>query len=441
MKYRIVTFLVFGTAIFWLAEQGNGENRLPFTKALNHWWLDFCIANSSDQISSAAVSFVRIDDSYEPALPSDDLTRLDYAVILASIGKFKPRSVSIVPPLRWDEPNPINQKALETQCLKMPPLTLAAIAENSPTPDEKFKETRYETLARIEGDTSIVPSFNRTISYPESDLLANGKAAFTQIELSNPGNQGPAIFLPLIAKHGDDIVPSFILQSIVSFEKMGLGDVAVQLPPASSRGRILVGNRFTIPVDPAGRIMLYQHAAIAPPLYKTIKASELPLAHSEEPAIKALQTELADEFQSLASNLIVLGLDRDKDRNITLANGDNISLAELITRTIATVQSGRYIQQWPLWGRIGGFGITTLAACMLYKLGRRQMASWGALLLFLYLGAHLFIFKTTLMWTPPLAPLALFVALILIGVILPHVPVPKLRPGEEDTDGKLGGAT
>lgn len=441
MKYRIVTFLVFGAAIFWLAEQGDGETRLPFTKALNHWWLDFCIANSSDQISSAAVSFVRIDESYEPALPSDDLTRLDYAVILASIEKFKPQSVSIVPPLRWDEPNPINQKALETQSLKMPPLTLGAITENSPTPDEANKGDRYGTLTHIEGDTSKVPSFNRTISYPEKDVLANGKAAFTQIELSNTGNQAAAISLPLIARHGADIIPSFILQSLVSYEKMSLGDVVVQLPPASSQGRIVIGDRFTIPVDPAGRMMLYEHAAIAPPLFKTIKASELPLAHSEEPAIKALQTELEDEFQSLASNLIVLGLDRSKDRNIALAHGNNISLAELITRTIATIQSGRYIRQWPLWGRIGGFGITALAACMLYKLRRKQIIIRGAILLFLYLGAHIFVFKTTLMWTPPFVPLTLFTVLILIGVILPYAPVPTHRPDPENGDGKLENAT
>ncbi len=168
----------------------------------------------------------------------------------------------------------------------------------------------------------------------------------------------------------------------------------------------------------------YRHAGINPPLYHTIKASELSLAQSQEPAIKELQKELEDDFQSLASNLIVLGKDGDDDRHIPLDSEEQISTAGLITRMIATIQSGRYIQQWPPWGRIAGFALIVLIAGILYRLRRGQVIIRGTFLLFLYLGAHILIFKTSLLWTPPLAPLVLFAILILIGTILPPTPLP-----------------
>lgn len=438
MKYRIATFLIFGTALFFLAEQNGNEHRMPFTEALDRGWLNFCIANSPDLITDGAVTLVRIDDTYEPALPSDNLTRLDYAVILANIEKFKPESVAIALPLQWPEPNIINQNALATQCMKMPPLILGATVENSPVPDKIKSPAQFSELTHIEGDTSEITPFTRTIAYPEAESLANGRAAFTEIELSSSRSNDGTLTIPLIASYGDKIVPSFILLSIVSYAKLNLDDVSVQLPPTFSQGNIQIGEKYSIPIDIAGQMKIYEHAGIAPPIYKTINATELPLAHSEEPAIKELQIELEDEFQSLESNLIVIGMDRKNDQLITLNSGDKISLAELITRSIATIQSGRFIEQWPLQGRLLGFAVIILLAFRLYKLSRRKVFIWGCLLTFLYIGANVMVFRNTLLWTPPFASLSLFATLILIGMILPYLPANAAAPAALNSEGESG---
>lgn len=438
MKYRILTFLVFGTALFFLTEQNGNEYRTPFTKTLDRVWLQFCIANSSSRITDGAVTLVRIDDTYEPALPTDDLTRLDYAVILANIEKFKPQSVAIATPLDWSEPNIINQKALKTQCSKMPPLILGATVENSPVPDKTSDNTQFDTLINVEGNISEITPFTRTVAYPEAEALANGRAAFSEIELSNLKDKSGNLTIPLIASYDNKIVPSFILQSIVNQAKLKLDDVSVQLPPIVAQGKILIGKRYSIPVDSTGRMKVYEHAGIDPPLYLTINATELPLALSEEPSIQELQKDLEDEFKSLSNNLIVIGLDRENDRMITLNSGQKISLPDLITRSIATIQSGRFIEQWPLQARLLGFACIILLALSLYRLSRLKVLIWGCILAFLYAGASVLIFSNTLLWTPPFASISLFITLILIGVILPHMSAHKLSSVISLSDTKSG---
>ncbi len=438
MKYRIVTFLVFGTALFFLGEQNTNEQHLPFTQTLDRVWLEFCIANTTDRLADGAVTLVRIDDSYEPALPSDDLTRLDYAVILANIEKFKPQSVSIVPPLQWPKPNIINQKALKTQCLKMPPLVLGSVVENSPVADKNNTSTQYDAITRIEGDFSKITSFTRTVAYPEADSLVNGRAAFAEIELINIEADSGTLTIPLLANHAEKIVPSFILLAIINHTQHQLEDISVQLPPTVSKGTILIGDKYVIPVDDTGRMKIYEHAAIAPPLYQTVSATELPLALSEDPSIKELQIELEDEYLSLSNNLVVVGLDRKSDQLLTLNNGHKISLSELITRSIATIQSGRFIQQWPMSGRLIGFAVIIIVAIRLYQFSRWKIVIWGGLLTFLYIGGNVFIFRNALLWTPLFTPVSLFATLILIGIILPHVSSSKTLPAylEEEEDSK-----
>ncbi len=422
MKYRLATFLFFATALFFLTNQNGSETRFAFTEKLDQWWLDFCIANSPDQISDAAVTLIKIDDDYQSTLPSDHLTRLDYAVILANIKKFKPRSVALLPPLQWQEKNVTNQRILESQCLKTAGLTLAAKVENSPVSDKKNSPFPYPALTQIEGDLTKITSFTRTLAYPEKASRGKGKVAFSEIGLSEQKNNDGTLMLPLVARYQDDILPSFILLALVQHNKLKLDDVRLQLPPAVPHAQILIADQYTIPIDLAGRLKIYPHAGITPSLYQSIKATQLSLAHSESSDVKKLQQGLEGVFQSLSSNLLVIGLDQKQDQHITLHNGQKISLAELITRSIATIQSGRFIEQWPLLGRLLSFALIILLALKIYQGSSRQVLIWGSISAFLYFSANVLIFSSTLMWNPPFAAFALFTLLILIGTILPHSP-------------------
>lgn len=424
MKRRIVTFFFFATALFFLTNQNGSETRFAFTETLDQWWLDFCIANSSDQITEASVTLIQIDDDYESTLPSDHLTRLDYAVILANVEKFKPHSVALLPPLQWKEKNVINQRILESQCLKTPALTLAAKVENSPVSDKKDKNSPYQALTQIEGDLTKITTFTRTLAYPEKETRGKGKVAFSEIELIDQNNEDGILMLPLVARYQDNILPSFILLALVQHEKLTLDDVRLQLPPAVPHAQILIADQYIIPIDLAGRLKIYPHAGITSALYQSIKATQLTLAHSESPDVKKLQQDLEEVFQSLPNNLLVIGLDQKQDQHITLNSGQKVSLAELTTRSIATIQSGRFIEQWPLSGKLLSFALILLLSLKIYQGSRRQVLIWGSISTFLYFSASVLIFNSTLTWNPPFPAFALFTLLILIGTILPYSPAP-----------------
>ena len=97
MLYRLLTFFVFAVAVIALGEWDAKNRRFEFTESVNDWWLEFCVGNARDKIHDPSVTFVGIGDDYEPVLDSDELSRLDYVVLLGNIEHFKPRAVSVAP--------------------------------------------------------------------------------------------------------------------------------------------------------------------------------------------------------------------------------------------------------------------------------------------------------------------------------------------------------
>ncbi|MCF6312197.1 MAG: hypothetical protein L3J39_07075 [Verrucomicrobiales bacterium] len=418
MKYRIITFSIIAVALLSLLESNGKRSRSSFAQKLDRHWLNFCIANASGKIKDSAVTLVTIDDEYESTLPDDQLTRIDYAVILANIGKFQSPSVAVIPSLQWEKEDSLNQNILANQCLKLPALTLGAVVENSPQTNPS-KKVSYPALTQVKGDTSEIDSFTRTISYPEKGTLSKSLVAFTQIDLRDQKNESGNLSLPLVARHGDDILPSFVLAALTQYEGLKLEDISLQLPPAVSHPQILIADRYQIPIDKKGRMKVYQESSMESPLYQSISATHLTLAHSDSPHVKELQQDLESQFQSLSKHLVVVGLDKKHDRHITLSDGKKISLAQLITRSIATIQSGRFIEQWPLAWRWLSFAAIFALAAKLYSLRRRLVFFWGGLSAFFYFSIFVMIFNSQLKWTSPFTAMILFATLILIGLILP----------------------
>ncbi|MCB1063725.1 MAG: hypothetical protein KDN20_12485, partial [Verrucomicrobiae bacterium] len=136
MRYRLILFLIFGAILVGLGEWDAQTHRFHFSDGLNEKWLEFCVANSRDKISDPAVSLVRINDKYEPAI-GNSLTHADYAAIMSFVEKFDPKAVAFEPNPVFDPAEPMNQTTLELlkeAALTLPPLTLGAVAENGQAP-------------------------------------------------------------------------------------------------------------------------------------------------------------------------------------------------------------------------------------------------------------------------------------------------------------------
>lgn len=417
MRHRLTLFLVFGAVLTLLGEWNLKNGGEGFAAGLNRWWLEFCIANSRDKIADPAVTLVTIDDEYKPAI-GESLSQADFAAVFGFVGKFSPKAVAFEPNPVFDESLAINQTTLELlkeATLPLPRVTLGAVAENGQPPAGPTEEPKFPVLTKVEGDTGNVTPLTRVVAAPNPQLLANGLPAFTGIELDGATDRS----LPLIARQGDKIVASFIVTAVASHAGVPLDQVTVKLPAVGS-GVIEIGEKIRVPIDGRGRMKLYEQSGVGPGFYPVVSAFQLALTGDEDEAIRKLLADVEKDFETLRQNLVVIGRDRTEDRRATLVGYDKpLSRAELLTRAIATIQSGRYVDWWPFWARLLSVAVIALLAAAAFRRSRGKAIAWSLLGAFLWFGIAMVAFKSTLAWAPPFAPLALFALMFIIGAVLP----------------------
>lgn len=425
MRYRLILFFVFGAILSvigeWNLRKGGGAG-----SALDRWWLEFCVANTRDRIHDPAVTLVAIDDEYRPAI-GETLSHADYAAVFGFVGKFEPKTIAFEPNPVFDENLPINQPTLELlkeAVLPLPKLTLGVVGEAGQPPQSPAEKPEFETIGKVEGDISQVTALTRLVATAHPQLLSNGAPAFTGIELAGDeatrGQDGRT--LALIARDGEKLVPSFVLRSAAAHSGVSMDAITVRMPAEDGgKGAISVGERIQIPIDARGRMKVYEHSGIGLGFYPSVSALHLALAGDQDEAIRQLQSGLEGAFESLKSNLVVIGLDREQDRREPVATLERpLSRAEWLVRAIATIQSGRFIERWPLWARILSLAVIATLAALVFRQSRKKVVIWGLIGTFLWFGLSMMIFKSSLSWSPPFAPLCLFGLMLVIGLILPE---------------------
>lgn len=448
MRHRFTLFLVFGAVLVALGEWEAHSRKFGFADGLNDAWREFCVSNAADQIGEPAVSFVRINDEYEPAI-GDSFTQADYATILRFVENFEPESVAFEPNPVFDPNEPINQtlELLKEAALPLPAMTLGAVAENGQAPQSPEEKPNFPALTAVEGDVASLTPITRVVAVPDQQLLANGQPAFTGIELAGDAEKQNERRVNLIARHGDQVVPSFILHALANHAEVALDQVSVALPPAVGSPVVKIGEVHEIPIDSRGRMKIYEQSGIDTTFYPSVSAFHLALTGEEDETIKKLLADLEEAFTSLGSNLVVIGNDRKEARTEKVSTiPRSVSRAELLTRCIATVQSGRYIEWWPFWARLLGFAVIAGIAAYAFKGSRTRaviVALFGA---FFYFGiCAAVIFKSTLAWAPVFAPLALFVLMLVLAFVLPEPAKARekapARSSEPEGDEKLAPAS
>ena len=422
MNYSIkaTLFLVFSAVAVILI--GREEQQHTFD-AYNRTFVDFLVGNASSRIAPNQVTMLQIDPK---DFEGDNLNpRLDWAIILRGLESFDPKSVAIVPPLKWDNPDQLAEGALNKRVLLMPKMTLGATfgppGEGTPNLDP----AGMTILTNLTGDTSKLPIVRNIVAMPDGELLVNGTAAFTQIELNEETASGlNGIRLPLLAKVGDKVVPSFVLQVIMNQEQIPADQVKVILE--GPRPVIRLG-KHTIPVERDGTFTVYHGIKGS---FPSIEFSSLALAASpfEDVAEKLRQASKAS-LESLRSNAVIIGYDQDEVKEFGLPTGEKISRTELLAMAVATIQTGRHITFWPdlfryaSWGLLGGLGL------VLFRWRRFRVIAGSFAILLLYAGLNIGIFQTSLSWTPPWPALGICAVLLILGTVLPS-PRRKLTPSD-----------
>lgn len=412
MKYpiKVAIFVVLAAIAVVLIEREESRNSL---QALNQGYLDWLVGNASGKIEDPAVTFLRVD---KDELDEHNLDpRLDWAIILKGLETFEPKAVGIVPALDWESDDILAKGALKKQVNLMPQMVLGSIL--GPSAGEGGEEdaaiSAFSSFKNVSGDQSALPTAQKVMALPDEDLLSNGEPAFTHIDLSEQPEASPnGIRVPLLAKLGDKVVPSFVLASILAFEGVTTDEVEVNL------GRnIKVADRHKIPIDKAGYFTVY-HGMRG--IYPNINSTSLTLAVSQfEDLTQELRESSQATLDTLKTNTIVVGYDQETEHRFELPTGTKISLAELQAMAIATVQSGRHITHWPLVGRILSFIALAAVGAFMLKGSKFRGVIGGFLALLLYAIISLLTFQTSLSWTPPVAAIAVCLVLTILGIILP----------------------
>jgi len=443
MRQRLLPFVVLGLVLVILAEWNLRTGRVPALSSPNQFWLEFCIGNAGDRIGAPAVTVVRINDDYEPlsigeenpAAADGRLSRLDFATILGFLGKLDPKSVAFLPTPTFDESLVLNQTdvvPLKDAAMQLPRFYVAANVSNDGEEAAESSPLAYAAI-QARGDTSAVPPFTRTALRPDEQLLANADPAFKRIESARELAGGP-LSVPLVGKHRDQIVPSIALAAVAHHAGIPLDGVVLDLE--SSTPTIHLGEEIEIPVARDGSFAMPVHAGVrrgmtaqrldeegaveTAYLFTSLTVDELAYTGGEDDEVaRRILVDLQGKFASVGENLVLIGFDRSADRTIPYGNGEVVSETMLLAHVVAAIQSGRFIEWWPLWGRgLAILAILVLAAA-LFRLPRSMFVPLWLVCALLYFGAVVMVFRATLSWTPPFFAFALFGLMLLVGVLVP----------------------
>lgn len=417
MKFPLLAaiFVVTGSlAVLFLLPAEHSERFRPW----NQRYLDQLVSLRTAAPKDPGVTYLRV----RPAdFEKGDLApRLDWAILMNSLLNFSPQAAGIVPPLRWDDTDVLTEGALAKQIKRMPAMALGAIlSPSSPDSAQEKQAASFLSLERVTGDRSQLLAARQVSAMPDDELLINGKPGFTRIELQKDLGSGPnGLRMPLVCRLGDRVVPSFALQLVMLRQGLLPGDVAIHLdgsPPS-----IQLGDRQTIPIDSSGCLEVHHSLARA---FPQIDFASLALAVSPfQEVAQELRKATQEELESLRKNAVVIGFDDSSLQEFPLPSSEKISLAQLLTMAVASIQSGYHLTNWETPLHYGSLGAVALLGLLLLALPRWGSAFAGLALAALYLAASWYLFQQSLSWTPPWAALMLCLLSTLIGAAFPRKP-------------------
>ena len=442
--------MVFGLVVAGAAEWELRERVFQPIRKLDRFWMEFCLGVARPKIGDPSVTMVRITDDYEPVpigavtdtggaapaigLSNKELTRLDYAAFLYSIGKLNPKAVSFMAAPVFKEKTVLNETdiyPLKDAALQLPKMTVGTVVTakgEAGNPGESFQ---YPGI-QVKGDPSQVPEIKKTLTPPDPEILMNGDPAFFRHEeLDALRNNGESPRVQLVARQADKVVPGFVLASAARQAGLSANDITLDLE--GKRPLVRVGDLYEIPVAADGSMALPSHGGLSHSMYQlsgsaeegaqkrtyhfaSLKVEDVALAAGQvDDVAKKIFSEFAGKFESLSTNLVLLGFDRKSDRTIATLNDEWLSPMTATARAIATIQSGRHTERWPFWIRGVVLGGILLIGLLLLNV-RRKGLFWIFLFAGLSLVALVVVFRETLTWSPPAGIFALLALMLFFGL-------------------------
>ena len=366
-------------------------------------YVNWLIDTKKQKKETSSITLLALDNSEDSVLQDWPPSPLDFAVMLNNLKKYNPGLIAIEPSLEFPNSPDGLIETLRTTCLnfKKDSLLFSAICQM----DQSVNSTKdkgkkfFDVLKNVNGNTKSIPEFTKTTSMPDQRFAAMGiPIAFTAIDLTQKNSEINQYKFPLIAKVGNEIIPSFVLKALMLETNTSPDQVLVTLGE-----KITLNENKIIPIDAGGHVEIY------PALQKELPKEKINL-------LTTPSNELSEKSKSSLNNRIIL-IGNNNVKNITFRNDDFISNAEFMALAISTIQSGLFISElsptkefiiWMIIIILGALIINTKSSKALPRIG---------LLIIIYLSFNMILFQSNGQWVSPIIPVAFFIIIALISLV------------------------
>lgn len=385
------------------------QSRLAPTNAVEESFADFLAMNSHRTEAPAAITLVGINRSSMKEHPWP-WSPLRFAQYFEAANSFKPEVVSTDAILDWreqaqnpDEPGVSDQyeNILRDHLLRAPKVLLGATLGFPEDPDLPLPAESVPALRHVEGDLGSVPDFTVISERPAEKFRLSSVTGF--VNLLGEANWYRSV--PLVLRYRGQVVPSFVLQAVLMWEKLTLDDVRVVIG-----SHVDVGGRVRIPIDGAGQMRVdfgvpRGHCGFDDLVFSSIQRSAQSETHIPE--------------QAFAGKFLFLSRVDPESQTLRLAAGRYGSPGELIAAAIGTIQSRTFIRRAPYGVEAGIIGLGMLLSLWLPRWRKAYVTFCAVLLLLFYILAALWVFGLELIWMPILVPVGLTLFLIIYRAAIP----------------------
>ncbi|MEQ1860109.1 MAG: CHASE2 domain-containing protein [Chthoniobacteraceae bacterium] len=367
-------------------------------------YADFLAMNAQRREPPPGITLVRIDETNlrEHRWP---WSPLDFALFFQSANGFRPEVLATDEVFSWELSGKNAQYAqiLREHVLKAPRVLLGARLGWPEDPDKLPPLESTQVLRKVSGDLERVPEFTIIEAQSSDEFRLSSTSGFTNL----PGPDNWHRSVPLVLRYRGQLVPTFVLQAVLLWEKAALDDVTVALG-----SHIAIGDRLSIPINAAGQMRVdfgagRDHCGL----------DDLVLAAEQRDA----QSDPRLPTQFFAGRFLLLSRTDVAATTMRLARGRPGSRGELFAAAIATIQGRSFIQRAPWWSDLVIIGFFALMSYWVPRWSRGMTAFVGLAILPAYTLVALGLFGAKLTWISAVIPAGQILFLILYRLVSPNI--------------------
>ena len=400
-RKRAIIFIVTSVLAIFLV---NREKEKGSFFELERQYVNWLIDTKKQKKETSSITLLALDNSEDSVLQDWPPSPLDFAVMLNNLKQYSPSLIAIEPSLGFPNSPDGLIETLRTTCLNFNKgsLLFSAICQMDQSVDSTKDKGKkfFDVLKNINGNTNSIPEFTKTNSLPNQRFAAMGiPIAFTGIELNQKKPEKNQYKFPLIAKVGDEIVPSFVLKAIMLETNTSPDQVLVNLGKS-----IILNENKKIPIDAGGHVEIYSA------LQKELPKEKINL-------LTTPSKKLSGKSKLSLNNQIILIGNNNNLRNIAFRNNEFISNAEFMALAISTIQSGLFISELSQTDEFIIWIIIIILGVLIIKTKSSKALSRVGLLIIIYLSFNMILFQSSGQWVSPIIPLAFFIIMTLISLV------------------------